>query len=315
MQLRLQILVLLASIGLILLVLELIRRGRLREEYSLIWLLGGVIIFIMALFRGSLQLLAGLVQIEYGPSLIFMVGIVLLAVIQLFQTVTISRLTSHNRDLAQKLAILELRQRNLMGEVAPQMMAALSRLSQERLLALGQGLQEAIDVHGFLRHALQLSLASLGASSGSILILDENGNPIEGALAYGDEEPSYEDHKLEDTVVQGLAGWVVRNRQPALVISTRDDSRWLKRPWDDTNGSSRSAMSVPLLAGDKVLGVLTLSHPQARRFSENDLALLMAIATVVSLQGGKVLRPSSEPAEDLELAVDEEVRDLSTTQG
>jgi hypothetical protein len=114
MQLRVQVLIILASALIILVVLELIRRGRLREEYSLIWLVSACVILVLAIFRGSLELLAGLVGIDYAPSMIFMVGLVMLAIIQLVQTVTISRLTMQNRDLAQLVAILQWHVRNLL---------------------------------------------------------------------------------------------------------------------------------------------------------------------------------------------------------
>jgi hypothetical protein len=114
MQTRLQILIIAASIAVFLSILENIRRGRLREEYSLIWLASAIVIFILAVFRGSLQMLADLVQVDYAPSLVFMVGLALVVSIQLAQTVTISKLTDQNRDLAQRQAFLEWHIRNLL---------------------------------------------------------------------------------------------------------------------------------------------------------------------------------------------------------
>lgn len=113
MRLRVQILVILFSLALILIILELIRKGRLREEYSLVWLISASVIFVLAVFRGSLQLVADWVGIEYGPSLIFLIGLGFIAFIQLLQTVVISKLTAQNRDLAQALAILQWRVREL----------------------------------------------------------------------------------------------------------------------------------------------------------------------------------------------------------
>ena len=107
MQPRLQIILILSSFLLFCLVLELIRKGRLREEYSLIWLFSATIVFILSVFKGSLRFLADLVQIGYAPSLIFMVGLGLVTTIQLLQTIVISKLTSQNRELIQRLAILE----------------------------------------------------------------------------------------------------------------------------------------------------------------------------------------------------------------
>lgn len=142
---------------------------------------------------------------------------------------------------------------------------------------------EKFDLHNLLRRILQLTLQSVGAASGSIVVLDDNGTVVDGALAYAGAVQDREKDELTEVVEHGLAGWVVENRQAALVKSTRDDPRWLKRVWDQEEiSTSRSALSVPLMTQDRVVGVVTLVHPQAGRFTMEDLALLTAIAVTVS---------------------------------
>jgi GAF domain-containing protein len=150
---------------------------------------------------------------------------------------------------------------------------------------------------GRLPQVLQLALEGVGASSGSILVLDERGEVVLGALAYAGKVHQPTSQQLADTVQQGLAGWVIENRQAALVRSTRDDRRWLRRAWDESNGTSRSAISVPLIASDRVAGVLTLVHPRSGQFTEDDLALLTAIAACISFNGANVLKSPQLPAE------------------
>jgi len=103
---RLQFLAILAGLIVVFVVLELIRKGRLREEYSLIWLFSAAVVLILAVFRGSLQILADLIEIDYAPSLLFLVGLGLLMIIQLLQAITISKLAAQNRELAQRIALL-----------------------------------------------------------------------------------------------------------------------------------------------------------------------------------------------------------------
>jgi D-sedoheptulose 7-phosphate isomerase len=142
---------------------------------------------------------------------------------------------------------------------------------------------EKFDLHNLLRRILQLTLQSVGAASGSIVVLDNGGEIVDGALAYAGQVHSKEKDELQDIVEHGLAGWVVENRQAALVKSTRDDPRWLQRVWEQNEVyTSRSALSVPLMTQDRVVGVVTLVHPQAGRFTMEDLALLTAIAVTVS---------------------------------
>lgn len=162
-----------------------------------------------------------------------------------------------------------------------------SKSSLELLYAVSQELAEKLDLHSMLERILLLTLQNLGAASGSIVVLDDNGHVIDGALAYGGEVQNRSTQQLADIIQQGLAGWVVENRQAALIPSTSDDPRWLARSWDQ--GKSRSALSVPLMSQDRVVGVLTTVQPEAGQFTRDDLALLTAIALTVSVTGGAKL--------------------------
>jgi GAF domain-containing protein len=93
----------------------------------------------------------------------------------------------------------------------------------------------------------------------------------------------YAPPRFSDVLERGLAGWVVENRQAALVTNTLDDPRWLARLWEWEGEIPRSAISVPLLANDHVVGVLTLVNSQVGKYTEEDLSLLTSISTFVSL--------------------------------
>jgi GAF domain-containing protein len=122
-------------------------------------------------------------------------------------------------------------------------------------------------------------LETLGASSGSLILLDENGNVRgEDCLLFGNEGQLSQSISWPDVLQQGLAGWVVRNRQPALVMNTNADPRWLKRTWDEHETDSRSALAIPLTSDDRVIGVLTLTRPQAKIFTNVELQLLQNFA-------------------------------------
>ncbi|MGH2626917.1 MAG: GAF domain-containing protein, partial [Anaerolineales bacterium] len=153
-----------------------------------------------------------------------------------------------------------------------------ARASLELLYSISRELAAQLDLRQLLQRVLQLMLENVGAASGSILVLDEAGKVTEGALAFGGRVHDHTAQQLADTFHRGLAGWVVENRQAALVPSTRDDGRWLRRPGEQTDGESRSAISVPLTARDRVVGALTLVHPRVGYFTDDDLELITAIA-------------------------------------
>jgi PAS domain S-box-containing protein len=108
--------------------------------------------------------------------------------------------------------------------------------------------------------------------------LDDRGQVTEGSLAYSGKVIEGTAAQMADTFERGLAGWVVKNRTGAFVPSTREDPRWLKRMTEEGEAESKSAISVPLQARDRVVGVLTLVHPDEDHFAEEDLELLTAIA-------------------------------------
>jgi D-sedoheptulose 7-phosphate isomerase len=139
-------------------------------------------------------------------------------------------------------------------------------------------------VTGFeqLQRTLQISLQNVGGNSGSILQLDPSGEVAKVATAYDGRFDAPDISGISDLVQKGLAGWVVKNRQAALVPNTREDPRWLLRMWEQSDGLSRSAVSVPLLERDRVSGVLTLVQKDAGLFSQDHLVLLASIAVFVS---------------------------------
>jgi NO-binding membrane sensor protein with MHYT domain len=105
--LRVSILAAVASVILFFTILELIRRRRLRERYALLWLLTAVVMLGLSVWRGGLEVIAGLVGIYYPPSALFVLGSLFILVVLLHYSTVISSLADQNTILAQKLALLE----------------------------------------------------------------------------------------------------------------------------------------------------------------------------------------------------------------
>jgi hypothetical protein len=97
----------LVSIAFVAVVLELVRRRRLKEEYSLLWLLAGAVMMILSVFRPLLERVAAFLGIFYAPSALFLVTALIAMAVGLHFTAVISTLTDQNRILAQRVALLE----------------------------------------------------------------------------------------------------------------------------------------------------------------------------------------------------------------
>ncbi len=87
-------------------VLEMVRRRRLREEYSLLWLMTAAVVLVVASSRGVLAWLAGAMGIAYPPSALLVIGLGFLSATTLHFSGVVSQLSEENTTLAQEIAIL-----------------------------------------------------------------------------------------------------------------------------------------------------------------------------------------------------------------
>ena len=103
---RIQVLAIAGSILLIVFILELIRRKRLKEEFSILWLGMGAIFLVISLFRGLLDRFSILVGIGYPPAALFLILIMGLMMILIHYSVAISELKEANKKLSQEVGLL-----------------------------------------------------------------------------------------------------------------------------------------------------------------------------------------------------------------
>ncbi len=104
---RIQILAIVGSILLIIFILELIRRKRLKEEFSILWLGMAIVFLVISLFRRLLDKFSYFVGIGYPPAALFLILIMGLTVILIHFSVAISELKEANKKLTQELGLLK----------------------------------------------------------------------------------------------------------------------------------------------------------------------------------------------------------------
>jgi two-component system, NtrC family, sensor histidine kinase KinB len=154
-----------------------------------------------------------------------------------------------------------------------------ARASLTLLYNISRELASISDLRTMLARVLSLSVHTVGAERGSLIVLDSSGNPVDAALEYKGQLQPETVEQLRTTLQHGLAGWVYRHRQMVLLNDTSRDSRWLRRPDDATEQSgAKSAVCVPLMAREQLVGVLTIVHPHPNFFGTEHLELIQAIA-------------------------------------
>ena len=100
----------LSALSLVGYILEMVRRRKLREEYSILWLFGGLVMLVLVLRRDWLEVASQAVGIFYPPSFLFLVAIFFILLILIHFSITVSRLYQMNKKMAQELALLKERQ-------------------------------------------------------------------------------------------------------------------------------------------------------------------------------------------------------------
>jgi hypothetical protein len=108
---RIQIVSIIAAAGLFVIVLELVRRRRLLERYALLWLFSAAALLGLAIWRDLLATVADWIGIAYPPNALFVIAFGAILVLLLHFSIAVSRLADQSKVLAQRIALLEERQR------------------------------------------------------------------------------------------------------------------------------------------------------------------------------------------------------------
>ena len=141
-------------------------------------------------------------------------------------------------------------------------------------------------VHGgLLTAALQTAVDVVsdlaGVEKGGLFLLDDEERVKAGILTRGEAAPETRSKLIGAVMTEGLAGWVVRTRKVGLVQDTETDDRWLTLP--DQPYQVRSALAAPILRGGRLLGLVTLLHPEPDHFNNNTAELVRAACDQIGL--------------------------------
>lgn len=110
---RVQFIAITGSLLLILMLLYLIRKQRIKEEYSLLWLFFGFVFLLFSIWRDGLEYMARLAGIAYAPAMLFLLFTLAFFLILIEFSVILSRLSDRNKVLTQELGLLNLELKKL----------------------------------------------------------------------------------------------------------------------------------------------------------------------------------------------------------
>ncbi|GAB4122674.1 MAG: GAF domain-containing protein [Roseiflexaceae bacterium] len=140
----------------------------------------------------------------------------------------------------------------------------------ELLLHLTRALGTTLDFDQLLTHFLNRLADAVGATRASIILLIEEQPRLYSSTRNRPVTP------LTEILREGIAGWVLRNKQPAIIADTRNDNRWMART--AIQQIVRSVAAMPIIRDERSLGVITLVHHTPGYFNDEHIDLLTSVA-------------------------------------
>ncbi len=153
----------------------------------------------------------------------------------------------------------------------------------ETLLRILTEVSSSLDLDRALNRTLALLNDAIGAEQGTIMLRGAEDNMLHYRAGYGylSDKITGEGRGFKLKIGEGLAGWVVANREEVLIGDLLKDPRWVTTP--SSSREHRSAIVVPLLVAEDVIGVLMVFHRKVNFFSAERLNMVKAIAGQVSV--------------------------------
>lgn len=159
------------------------------------------------------------------------------------------------------------------------------------------------DLLNMIMDILTIALDAVGSENGSILLMDDESDELVFVAVVGDRQEELIGYRIP--AESGVAGWVTRTRRSALVLDVRKDDRWISAVDQSIGFHTQSLMAVPLILGDRILGVMEVVNAlPERHFNEKDLALVQLVARLASFVFGcteEALEKNPKPIEGKKL--------------
>lgn len=104
---KIQIIAITTSLLFLLYIIRLILKGKLREEYSIVWIVCTMVLIGFSFWRNGLEVMAHLLGVYEAPNLVFTGAIFAIFIYLLHLSVVVSKLHNQNKQLAQDMALLK----------------------------------------------------------------------------------------------------------------------------------------------------------------------------------------------------------------
>ncbi|HYF61251.1 MAG TPA: response regulator [Herpetosiphonaceae bacterium] len=151
------------------------------------------------------------------------------------------------------------------------------------LYRIAQTLHRSLDVDQVLAETLHTIGEVLGATKGSVLLLDDEGRVWRRILFRPNLPPAEADEAVRTVLRDGLAAHALQKNQIQIVADAANDERWQKLPNDDAVAGSALAMPLRSHHSEHSVGVLVLFNPRTGYFDRDIEPLVSALSDQISV--------------------------------
>ena len=114
---RMSYIAIIGSVFILAFIVELIRKNKLKEKYSLLWLFFGVLFLLLSIYREGLEIISKLIGVDYAPAALFLALIVAMFFILLHFSIVVSELSEKNISVIQELGLLRFELKELKKQI------------------------------------------------------------------------------------------------------------------------------------------------------------------------------------------------------
>jgi GAF domain-containing protein len=151
------------------------------------------------------------------------------------------------------------------------------REARRALVNASVSLNSLLSLPDLLAAIMRTATDLMNAETSSLMLLDEKTNELTFEVATGD--PAAEVAEMRVPADQGVAGWVLKHKKPALVNDVQKDERFYSQIDRASGYKTRSMLAVPLDIRGRVIGVVEMiNQREGTGFTERDQEIASAFA-------------------------------------
>ncbi len=167
----------------------------------------------------------------------------------------------------------------------------------QRVVQVSHNLTSNLDLESLLKSIMDVAVDLVDAEEASIILHDPHTHRLYFETATNVESsPMLQKLFIPE---ESIAGWVAVNRVPQIVNNVNADKRHFDDIDQKVNFDSRSIIAVPLIAKQKLIGVLEVLNKRSGGFNDDDQEILLALAAqaAVAIENSRLFQQSDLIAE------------------